>query len=185
MRNSFLTGERVILEPLNIEKDLPLWEQWDHDSDYMRLLNLNPATQMAAISMKEWFEKDEPDYVIFSIHELVDSKIIGFVELDGYEWTARTSWVGIAIGETDFRNKGYGTEAMNLLLKFAFRGLNMHRVNLNVFEYNKRAIRSYEKCGFRYEGTSREQIYKEDKRWDVLNMGILHQEWEEIQKQEK
>ena len=70
---------------------------------------------------------------------------------------------------------------MNLLLKFAFRALNMHRVNLGVFEFNQRAIRCYEKCGFKYEGTSRELIFKEDKRWDSLNMGILQSEWETLQ----
>ena len=185
MKNDFLIANLVELAPVNLDNDLPLWEKWDHDSDYQRQLNLMPAKQMSATSMKEWFEKDTPEGALFSIHEKNEGKIIGFVELDGYEWSARTAWVGIAIGEEDFRGKGYGTDAMNLLLKFAFRGLNMHRVNLSVFEFNKRAIRSYEKCGFKYEGTSREQIYKEDKRWDVYNMGILQSDWEVLQSLEK
>ena len=52
---------------------------------------------------------------------------------------------------------------------------------MNVFAYNTRAIRSYEKCGFRYEGTEREVIFKEDKRWDLIDMGILRDEWELLQ----
>ncbi len=185
MKNDFLVGDLVELAPVNLEKELPLWEKWDHDSDYQRQLNIIPARQISATSMKEWFEKDSPNSALFSIRERKEGKTIGFVELDGYEWTARTAWVGIAIGEQEYRGKGFGTDAMNLLLKFAFRGLNMHRVNLSVFEFNKRAIRSYEKCGFKYEGTSRELIYKEDKRWDVLNMGILQRDWELLQTLEK
>jgi RimJ/RimL family protein N-acetyltransferase len=185
MKNKFFVGNLVELAPINLETDLPLWEKWDHDSDYQRLLNLYPARQMSSASMKEWFEKDSPEGALFSIHELGEGKTIGFVELDGYEWSARNAWVGIGIGESDYQGKGYGTEAMNLLLKFAFHGLNLHRVNLNVFEFNQRAIRSYEKCGFRYEGTSREQIYKDDKRWDSINMGILKSDWEQLQTLEK
>ena len=185
MKNDFFVSNLVELAPVHIDTDLPLWEKWDHDSDYQRQLNIYPARQMSAASMKEWFEKDNLKSALFSIHELKESKTIGFVELDGYEWTARTSWVGIAIGENEYRGRGYGTDAMNVLLKFAFRALNMHRVNLSVFEFNKRAIRSYEKCGFKYEGTSREQIYKEDKRWDVYNMGILQKDWELLQSLEK
>lgn len=181
MKNNFLSGNMVKLEPIDLEKDLPLWEKWDRDSDYQRQLNMIPARQISAASMKEWFEKESSNSALFSIHEIKENSVIGFVELDGYEWTARTAWVGIAIGEPQYRGKGYGTESMNLLLKFAFRGLNMHRVNLNVFAFNQRAIRCYEKCGFKYEGTSRELIYKEDKRWDVLCMGILQQEWESLQ----
>jgi RimJ/RimL family protein N-acetyltransferase len=185
MKNNFFVGKLVELTPINLETDLPLWEKWDRDSDYQRLLNIYPARQMSAASMKEWFEKDKEEGSLFSIHELGEGKTIGFVELGSYEWSARTAWVGIGIGESDYQGKGYGTDAMNLLLKFAFHGLNLHRVNLGVFDYNKRAIRSYEKSGFKYEGTSREQIYKDDKRWDSINMGILKSDWEQMQSLEK
>jgi RimJ/RimL family protein N-acetyltransferase len=181
MKHDFLSGQLVELTPVTLENDLPLWEKWDHDSEYQRQLNLSPARCVSSVSMKKWFEKEPSEAALFSIRERQEGKVIGFVELDGYEWSARTAWVGIAIGEAEYRGKGYGTEAMNLLLKFAFRALNLHRVNLNVFDFNKRAIRSYEKSGFHYEGTSRECIYKEDQRWDVLNMGILQRDWEALQ----
>jgi RimJ/RimL family protein N-acetyltransferase len=177
MKNKFLLGTKVELVPVDLERDLPLWERWDRDSDYQRQLNISPAAQFSTAQIKEWFESNDEEGALFTIRELNENKTIGFVELDGYEWSARKAWVGIAIGEADFRGKGYGTEAMNLLLKFAFHGLNLHRVNLSVFEFNKRAIRSYEKCGFKYEGTSRGMIFKEDQRWDVYNMGILQSEW--------
>ena len=114
------------------------------------------------------------------MHTVSDDRVIGFIELGGYDWADRNAWVGIGIGDPEYRGKGYGTESMQLLLGYAFKGLNLHRVNLNVFAYNKRAIRSYEKCGFRYEGTQRESIYKEDQRWDVIDMGILRSDWEQF-----
>jgi RimJ/RimL family protein N-acetyltransferase len=181
MNDTFFTGNLVELVPIDIEKDLVLWEQWSRDSDYQRLLNDSPATQYSAGMIKEWIEKDDPEGSLFMIRTVEGQKTIGFVELNGYEWTARNAWVGIAIGDPDYRGKGYGTEAMTLLLKFAFRGQNLHRVNLGVFGFNKRAIRSYEKAGFKYEGTEREFIYKEDQRWDALNMGVLQSEWEAMQ----
>jgi RimJ/RimL family protein N-acetyltransferase len=70
---------------------------------------------------------------------------------------------------------------MKVLLHYAFTELNLHRVNLSVFAFNERAIKSYEKCGFKYEGTQREAIYKEDQRWDIITMGILQSEWKAMQ----
>jgi RimJ/RimL family protein N-acetyltransferase len=64
------------------------------------------------------------------------------------------------------------------MLRYAFCELNLHRVSLTVFEYNPRGIHSYEKCGFKHEGCIRELILRDGKRWDVLHMGILRQEWQ-------
>ena len=65
-------------------------------------------------------------------------------------WNGRDAFVGLGIGETEYWNKGYGTDVMNVLLRYAFMELNLLRVTLSVFEYNPRAIRSYEKAGFRH-----------------------------------
>ena len=66
---------------------------------------------------------------------------------------------------------------MNILLRYAFTELNLWRVSLGVFEYNPRAIRSYEKVGFQHEGRSRKHLNHEGKRWDIFFMGILRDEW--------
>jgi RimJ/RimL family protein N-acetyltransferase len=181
MKTNFFEGKLVELVPLDLEKDMALLDKWDRDSDYQRLLNISPATQFAASTIKDQFENDENSNALFMIKSKENDAHIGFVELEGFEWSARNAWVGIAIGEEEYRGKGYGTDAMNLLLKYAFHALNLHRVNLGVFEFNKRAIRSYEKCGFKYEGTERELIFKEDKRWNVHCMGVLRSEWETLQ----
>ena len=106
--------------------------------------------------------------------------MIGFIELDGFNWPAREVWVGIGIGDREFQGRGYGTDAMRLVLRFAFLELNLNRVSLTVFEYNQRGIRSYEKAGFKEEGREREALERDGKRWDMLFMGILREDWEKL-----
>ncbi len=88
--------------------------------------------------------------------------------------------MGIGLGERKYWSKGYGTDAMRIILRYAFTELNLHRVSLDTFEYNPRAIRSYEKAGFKIEGRVRQLLNREGRRWDVIYMGILREEWEKI-----
>jgi RimJ/RimL family protein N-acetyltransferase len=89
-----------------------------------------------------------------------------------------TAGVGIGIGEREYWGKGYSTDMMRVILRYAFTELNLNRVTLNVFEYNPRAVRSYEKAGFVVEGRERKAIHRDGKYWDVLFMGVLREEWE-------
>ena len=84
----------------------------------------------------------------------------------------------ITIGENDAWGKGYGTEATDLMLAHAFTRLALHRVALMVFEFNPRAIRSYEKCGFVVEGRARQAIVRDGRFWDEIHMSVLAEEWE-------
>jgi RimJ/RimL family protein N-acetyltransferase len=122
-------------------------------------------------------EKDNHDEVIFMIRIREDDHTIGFIGLDGIRWNHGDAYVGIGIGEREFRGKGYGTDTMRVLLNYAFTELNLHRVSLNVFAYNPMAIRSYEKAGFVIEGKQREYLNREGKRWDMVFMGILKEDW--------
>jgi RimJ/RimL family protein N-acetyltransferase len=90
-------------------------------------------------------------------------------------------WVGIGIGERDYWGKGYGTDAMKLCLQYAFMELGAQRVSLGLLEYNARALKSYEKAGFKLEGRMRQEMLREGKRTDTLWMGILRDEWLQMQ----
>ncbi len=103
--------------------------------------------------------------------------MIGFTGLDGGAFPKGDTFVGIGIGERDFWGKGYGTDAMKVILRYAFQELNMRRVSLTTFEYNPRAVGSYEKAGFVHEGQARRFLLREGRRWDLLFMGILREEW--------
>ena len=121
-----------------------------------------------------------PASYFFSIRTLAEDKLIGELGLDVVTWPGRDAFVGLGIGETEYWSRGYGTDAMNILLRFAFTEVNLRRVTLTVFEYNPRAIRSYEKAGFRHEGQMRKVLNKEGQRWDMLYMGILREQWLEL-----
>jgi RimJ/RimL family protein N-acetyltransferase len=86
--------------------------------------------------------------------------------------------MGVGIGEPQYRGKGYGTEATQLLLKYAFHEINLHRVQLTVFAYNLSAIAVYEKLGFVKEGVMRERLHRDGQRHDVLLYSLLRHEWE-------
>ena len=153
---------------------------WNRDSEYSRLLDSDPHHMWSAKKIKEYIEKDmekePPEEYFFQVRTLEQDCLIGFVGLFPI-WAHQNAWVGIGLGERAYWGKGYGTDAMRLALRFGFMELNLNRVTLNVFEYNPRAIRSYEKAGFRHEGRQRQFLHRNGKRWDVLEMGILREEW--------
>jgi RimJ/RimL family protein N-acetyltransferase len=181
INTAFYTGKSVRLAAIDVEKFSQEWVRWGRDSEYMRLQDSEPARLWTAKQVKEFLEKDINSIHFFAIHTLEEDKLIGEIDLAGFNWQARSAWVGIGLGERDYWGKGYGSDAMNLILRYAFHGLNLRRVNLTVFEYNPRGIRSYEKVGFRHEGRSKQWLNRDGKRWDMIYMGILREEWEERQ----
>jgi RimJ/RimL family protein N-acetyltransferase len=177
MSTSVFSGKYVRLAVFNPEQDGETMARWNRDSEYSRLLGDDPAYQWTPKQVKEWHEK-EKDIYFFTIRTLADDRAIGMIDLAGFDWAARHAWVGIGLGEREFWGQGYGTDAMRVLLRYAFQELNLNRVNLNVFEYNERALKSYLKCGFVVEGRIRQAMLREGRRWDIIFMGILKSEWE-------
>jgi RimJ/RimL family protein N-acetyltransferase len=99
-------------------------------------LDSSPVSQFPYQMDKEWIEKENLDGYVFMIRRIEDDQPLGFIELDGIDWQSRNGWVGIAIGERENWGKGYGTDAFRILIRFAFRELNLRRLSLTVFEYN-------------------------------------------------
>ena len=158
--------------------------RWNRDSEYARLLYISADPLRSANAIQKWFEEDQsgatPAFFFFTIRTIEENELIGGISLHMIDWTARDTFVGIFIGEREYWGKGCGTEAMRLLLRYAFLELNMQRVSLEVFDYNPRAIRSYEKIGFCHEGRLRQFLNHEGKRWDMLFMGIRREEWRDL-----
>jgi RimJ/RimL family protein N-acetyltransferase len=99
---------------------------------------------------------------------------IGFHQVVPEDRRAR---LGIVIGDKRYWSKGYGTDAMLTLLRFAFDEMNLHRVDLSVDAENARAIACYRKCGFVEEARMRQIVYREGMHRDQLIMGILRDEF--------
>lgn len=154
---------------------------WQRDSEFIRLADSDPAHLESEKKIKEWFEKQtedgfKPERYSFSVRTLAEHKYIGFLGLS-VDLVHSEAWVGLGIGERDFWSKGYGTDMMRLCQQYVFTELCLERLSLGVYEYNPRALRSYEKCGFRLEGRTRQDMLREGRRYDSLWMGILRQEW--------
>jgi RimJ/RimL family protein N-acetyltransferase len=175
------TGTLVRLAAIDPEEVGKSFSKWGRDSEYKRLLDFAPPRLYSVRASKEWIEKQleasQPNTYWFAIRSLEDDRLLGDIDLAVTTWGSRDAFVGIGIGERDFWGKGYGTEAMQLALRFAFTELNLRRVTLDVMEQNQRAVRSYEKVGFRIEGRERQSICRDGRRSNVLFMGILREEW--------
>jgi RimJ/RimL family protein N-acetyltransferase len=177
MNTSVFDGKLVRLTVFDPETDAELIARWSRDSEYSRLSDADPAYMWTSQQVKEWMEK-QTELHHFTIRTLAEDKPIGDISLSGFSWIERQAWVGIGLGEREYWGKGYGTDAMQIVLRYAFQELNLNRVNLDVFEYNARAVKSYLKCGFIEEGRTRQAMRREGRRWDILFMGILKSEWE-------
>jgi RimJ/RimL family protein N-acetyltransferase len=181
--NDILKGEVVRLSALDADELGKASARWGRDSEFRRLLDSNAPHLYSQKAVQKWFEKDIDEQLVnqywFSIRTLADDKLLGDIDLFVYDWAGRDAFVGLGIGEREFWGRGYGTDVMRVILRYAFTEVNLNRVTLDVFEYNPRAIRSYEKTGYRHEGRIRQFLNKEGKRWDMLFMGILREEWME------
>ncbi len=131
-----------------------------------------------------WFESvtkrphDEHPLAI-EVQQGAEWQMIGNCSFYDLDWRCRSAKVGIFIGDKNFWNKGYGTSVMRLLLQHGFQTLNLNRIGLDVYENNPRAIKAYEKAGFRLEGRARQAMYKSGQYIDVILMSVLREEWQE------
>lgn len=127
---------------------------------------------------REWFNsiRNRPDVVIFGIRELDGGRLVGSCQLLGISPTHRKAELQIRIGEADARGRGYGREAVELLVDFAFKDLNLNRVELTVLAGNEPAIKTYLAAGFVREGTLRQAAYIDGRYVDVICMSVLRDE---------
>jgi RimJ/RimL family protein N-acetyltransferase len=177
-----LKGELVRLAAVDSEELGKAYAKWNQDSELARFLDARMVSLRSAKSISDFFEKENkdpsPEEHAFTIRALEDQRLLGDIGLYVINnWTSRDAFVGIGIGNRDDWGKGYGSDAMKTILRFAFHEINLRRVTLSVFEYNPRAIRSYEKTGFQHEGRLRGALLRDGKRWDMLYMGILREDW--------
>jgi RimJ/RimL family protein N-acetyltransferase len=178
---NILQGQLVCLTVEDPQVFGDAFSRWMHNSELDRLLNSAPALPFSPKKIAAWLEKDNekdfPDTYLFLIRALSDGRLIGFIELNGVQWRNGDCFVGIGLGEEQDWGKGYGADAMQVIMRYAFTEFNLRRLTLNVFEYNPRAIRSYEKVGFRHEGRLRQYLHRDGRRYDLIYMGILRDEW--------
>ena len=184
MNMQLFEGERVRLTPHDPEKDAEIESKWTHDPEYMRLLSADPVRPLSPGQIKKKYEEAEkeksPNRFSFAVRTRADDRLIGLVRLDRIEWNNGAGWLELGIGAAEDRGHGYGTEVLQLILRYAFDELNLHRLSASTFEYNTGALRFLERAGFAVEVRRRQAIQREGRRWDDLFLGILREDWERL-----
>ncbi len=174
-----LPGERVYLRSPE-RTDIPIFVRWFNDAELTATLEMRAPM---SVPMEEaWFEtmvkSQGIDNYHFTICLRADDRPIGTCNLFQVDKVNGSAGIGISIGERSLWDQGLGTEAMLALLDFGFGMVRLERLWLDVYDFNERARRSYEKCGFVLEGVQRRAIFKQGRFIDVHLMSILRDEWE-------
>ncbi|MFM1651774.1 GNAT family N-acetyltransferase [Brevibacillus sp. B_LB10_24] len=159
--------------------DAELYHRWRNDLEVMR--STSPALDIYHFEAT----RDFVQHVIlgsdsaksYIIHARESDQPIGITSLVNIDYKNRNAECIIDIGEKEYWGRGYGTESLRLLLDYAFRELNLHRVSLRVFSFNQNAIKLYEKIGFKHEGRARQALFRDGTWHDIVHMGILQSEY--------
>jgi RimJ/RimL family protein N-acetyltransferase len=177
-----LASPRVRLRP-HVTSDAADHVRWRNDAEVAFWATAGDIRfwPVAAASVDRWFSDKMPHLDprsdgVFAI-DLLDGRHIGMVDYRDVDVVAQSATVGITIGEKDLWGQGYGSEALGLLVDYLFDHLNLHRVQLDTWSGNERAIRSFARVGFREEGRLREAIWGPGRYFDTVMMGLLRSEW--------
>lgn len=176
-----LIGEKIMLREYKKE-DLQYMRKWVNDNEITKFLSnvfLYPHTLNGTENFLNSMLEGNTNAKGFVIANIEDEEYIGQIDLIAIDWVNRVGTIGIVIGNKDYLGKGYGTEAIKLLQEFAFKKLNLHKLELTVRAFNDRAIHCYKKCGFKEEGRIRENFYADGKYTDTVHMGVLKREFED------
>lgn len=175
-----LTGPRVTLRAMERE-DLLRVHAFNNDLAVELAGGGDPPWPQSLARLTADFERRAAeggrDGTNFAI--VADEQMIGFCGVRELDAVARTCEFGITIGDQAYWGRGYGREAIGLVLDYAFRLLNVRRVFLRVHSRNERAIRAYRACGFVEEGRLRRHVWSDGAYDDLVFMGILREEWEQ------
>lgn len=184
IQTQLFESQDLRLGPIDHEKDPAIESRWTHDSEFMRLIETNPARPMSAAMVKKQYEKlekqieEEKNLYHFMIRARADDRLIGKATIYWIEWTNGNGWMRLGIGSAEDRRKGFGTQALQMLLRFAFAELNLFRITAAVPEYNEGASALLQKFGFTQEICRRSALERDGRRWDLYVFGMLKEEWQ-------
>jgi RimJ/RimL family protein N-acetyltransferase len=176
-----MEGKAVRLRSVELSDIEELVKGWNN----LELRNLVGAASLGPTSRGEeeewikntWKERQERRSFVFAIEETSNKKLLGTVSLFNCDWINRSATLGIAIYDSENWGKGYGSEAIRLVLDFAFKNLNFNRVELETFDFNERAQRCFRKVGFKEIGGKRKARFIAGAYRDVIVMDVLREEW--------
>jgi RimJ/RimL family protein N-acetyltransferase len=184
IQTQLFEGRDIRFGPIDHEKDPQIESKWTHDSEFMRMMEVNPARPMSAAIIKKQYEKlekqmdDDKNFYYFAIRAAQDDRLIGKAVIQWIDWTNGNGWIELGIGSTEDRHKGYGSQGLSMLVRFAFAELNLFRLSARVPEYNEAAIALFKKFHFVEEVRQRQALERDGRRWDIIIFGLLNSDWQ-------
>lgn len=157
------------------KSDLGLIVKWLNDPETNQYLGARVRQGTNFETRLKWYEKykTEKTKKMFIIY--VDSKPVGEVGLINIDKLDNNAELFIMIGEKGFRGKGVGQKAIKFIIDYAFNNLKLHRISLGCFEDNIAGMKCYDKCGFKKEGISKDQLRKNDSYYNEVRMGLINE----------
>lgn len=169
-----MIGKKCYLSPID-ENDAEKFTTWLNDLDITEYLTLYPSI-INVPSEKALLQNLSKEHN-YSVIDKNSNELIGNCGFGNIDHINQTADIGIFLGDKSYWARGYGTEALNLLLDYGFKALNFHNVQLSVYSFNERAIKCYEKLGFKTIGKRRSSILRNRERYDIIYMDILYDEY--------
>lgn len=171
-----INGVSVYLRSV-VLSDASLIRKWHNEPEIMRMARVGEEkttlTEERA-DIRSASKSDRESYHI--IVKRLDNKPIGFLRFIFIDRTSGNVWLRMTIGDKKAWGKGYARDAMQAYLRWLFDAINIHRVTLECYSTNTRAIEFYQRIGFRKEGVLREAVLIDGKYHDILSFGMLREE---------
>ncbi len=170
-------NKNIKLRKLSIN-DYLTYHNWRNDIEVMK--STSPELDIYTLEETESFINmivNQPNAKGYMIEDIEDGETVGIISLINIDYKNRSGECIIDIGQKEKWGKGIGREAMSILMDYAFNELNLHRLYLQVFSFNERAIKLYERLGFKQDGKFREAVYRDGKWHDIIIMNILKREY--------
>ena len=187
IQTQLFEAKDVRFGPIDHETHPEIESKWTHDAEFMRLMELKPVRPLSPAMVKKQYESIEKEMdenknlFYFTIRTREDDRFIGKALVEWIDWTNGNGFIRLGIGLVEDRCKGYGSQALSMLLNYAFCQLNLRRVTAVVPAYNQGALRLFQKFGFMEEVRRSNAMYHEGEFWDLISFGLLSDEWYEQQ----
>jgi RimJ/RimL family protein N-acetyltransferase len=179
----YLETDRLILKP-HTPANAPAMHAWENDAELLHYSDSEaPGSEPGAVADMERYLREitaewpRPSIIHYAIHTKPDSELIGYGMIGRIDRHNRQCKLGIVIGDKREWRRGYAGEALEAVVKFCFDTLEMNRIGAEIYEFNSRAVRLFERLGFTREGVVREAVLKNGKFADEYLYGLLRREW--------
>lgn len=176
MQNPFIIGDNIYLRAIEAADCTVLAATENHPEIRQTLFYALPQNTEQVFQRWQKMERGHQN-IVFTICSKQPDTPIGVTAFHRIDWIGRMAVFYIAIADENNRSQGYGSEVVRLMCDYAFKTLNLNRIQLHVAVENERAVKAYKKCGFQIEGTLRQAMYRDGRFFDFYVMGLLKEEY--------